>query len=160
MRIGSIARVTSHGCAARFMQTDWQTGEMSTMDQAQLLQAWTLLTAIIVRQSPFAQIMIVVGTAFFAVMAIEGIRTSILAMRRGHSQPRALAIPDSPPPAAVVSDVPVARLSTTRSIPRPVTRSAKKMRAAAFAPEKRLTPAYRQASRMSSRDDPPKTTSF
>ncbi len=43
---------------------------------------WHLVLAIISRQAPFVQVMSWTGAVFFLVMAIEGIRSSILAMTR------------------------------------------------------------------------------
>jgi hypothetical protein len=133
---------------------------MPTMDHAQLLQVWNLLTAIVERQTPFVQIMITVGTAFFIVMAIEGVRTSLLAIRRGHSEPPASAKPDSAPPAAAANDVAVTRSYSARGTPRPVARPVKKIHLGALASERRLTSAIRRIPRSNSRGDSPETTSF
>lgn len=48
------------------------------------MDVWHLVGAIVARQPPFLQIMSVTGAAFFVVMALEGVRTSILAMWRAH----------------------------------------------------------------------------
>ena len=45
---------------------------------------WHLVSAIVVRQQPFTQIMMATGAVFFAVMALEGIRTSLASMWRAH----------------------------------------------------------------------------
>lgn len=52
------------------------------MHHAGLTEVWNLLRVIVARQAPFSQIMIAVGAAFFVVMAIEGMRASVLAMKR------------------------------------------------------------------------------
>ena len=56
----------------------------SAMHSAGWIDVWHLVTAIVVRQQPFTQIMIVTGTVFFAVMALEGIRTSLVSIWRAH----------------------------------------------------------------------------
>ena len=54
------------------------------MHSAGWIDVWHLVTAIVVRQQPFTQIMMATGAVFFAVMALEGIRTSLVSMWRAH----------------------------------------------------------------------------
>ncbi|HEY4944227.1 MAG TPA: hypothetical protein VII56_22560 [Rhizomicrobium sp.] len=58
------------------------------------LDVWHLVLGIVARQSPFAQIMVATGAVFVVVMAIEGLRTSLLAIWRAHK-----AVPGLPPSA-------------------------------------------------------------
>lgn len=60
------------------------------------LDVWHLVLGIVARQSPFAQIMAATGAVFVLVMAIEGLRTSLLAIWRAH---KALPLSGPPPPA-------------------------------------------------------------
>ncbi len=132
------------------------------MEHAQLTQVWDLLAAIVARQTPFAQIMITLGTAFFIVMVIEGIRTSILAMRRGHEEPRAPSKTDSSPMAAPANDALATRLHAARAISRPAARPLRKLQVAAspVSLAKRLTPAIRRIPHGNSKEHSPETTSF
>lgn len=63
------------------------------MNTAGWLDVWNLVCAIVARQSPFVAIMIATLGVFAVVMALEGVRTSLLAIWRGHKQPPALAPP-------------------------------------------------------------------
>ncbi len=87
------------------------------MDKAGWTDVWHMIVAIVARQPPFLAILMVLGAVFVAVMALEGLRTSLLAIRRAHrgapsamaEKPVALAAPapavnrrspDFPQPAA------------------------------------------------------------
>jgi hypothetical protein len=54
------------------------------MNTAGWLDVWHMVLVIVARQPPFAQIMFATGAVFVAVMALEGLRTSLLAIRRAH----------------------------------------------------------------------------
>ena len=58
------------------------------MSHAGLIDVWHLLLAILARQTPVIQIMIVEGAVLFAVMAAEGVRSSILAMLKPVHMPQ------------------------------------------------------------------------
>ena len=70
------------------------------MDKAGWIDLWHIALAVIARQPPFAAIMIVTGVAFVAVMAIEGTRTSLVAIWHAHRTPPALERPKQAPGAA------------------------------------------------------------
>ncbi|HXC55956.1 MAG TPA: hypothetical protein VNU97_11725 [Rhizomicrobium sp.] len=63
------------------------------MASAGWAQVWHLVAAIVARQPPFLQIMIATGAVFVAVMALEGVRTSLLAMWRAHRTAQHLPAP-------------------------------------------------------------------
>ncbi len=69
-------------------------GAVVGMSTAGWLDVWHLVVAIVVRQPPFAQVMFATGGVFLAVMALEGIRSSVAAMWRAHKQ-----VPLAPPQA-------------------------------------------------------------
>jgi hypothetical protein len=56
------------------------------------LDVWHMVLGIVARQPPFAQIMFATGAVLVAVMALVGLRTSLLAIWRAHKA--------APPPAA------------------------------------------------------------
>jgi hypothetical protein len=133
---------------------------MSAMAHAGLIDVWHMLRSIVERQSPFAQIMIAVGTAFFIVMAIEGIRTSILAMHRG-ADAGSLPLPPETNPrpmAAPADEASVSRGYLTKPMLRPAARPLRKPRPVTVA--KRLTPAIRRSDRINSGEYSAETTSF
>ena len=68
------------------------------MSAAGWLDVWHMVTAIVARQQPFTQIMMATGAVFFCVMALEGIRTSLIAIRRAHR-----AVPAALPPKEPLS---------------------------------------------------------
>jgi hypothetical protein len=135
-------------------------GGMSAMAHAGLIDVWRMLRAIVERQTPFAQIMITVGTAFFIVMAIEGIRTSILAMRRGAEAGNRPVPPEtnSPPMAARADQAKGSRIYATKTMLRPAARPLRKSRPVTVA--KRLTPAIRRSDKINSSEYSADTTSF
>jgi hypothetical protein len=71
------------------------------MNKAGWVDVWHLVLAIVARQPPFTQIMIATGAALAVVMAVEGLRTSLLAIWRAHR------IPAPPPPAVDRTTAPV-----------------------------------------------------
>ena len=94
------------------------------MDKAGWLDVWHLVAAIVSRQPPFTAIMCVIGAAFSVVMALEGVRTSLLAIwhahRRADTPARVVqkpAIVTAPAPLAVApADVPVSRSFSPRRV--------------------------------------------
>jgi hypothetical protein len=136
-------------------------GRISAMDHAGLIDVWNLSGAIVARQTPFAQIMITVGAAFFVVMAIEGIRTSILAIRNAAviappvtGSRMNLQEPDIKPDRA-------ARLFAARPVSRPPARPVRKAaRITPVASAKRLTLAIRRQPRLDSSGHSTEATSF
>jgi hypothetical protein len=72
------------------------------------LDVWHTVLAIVARQPPFAQIMIATGAVFVAVMALEGIRTSLLAIRHAHKTVPAPAPHEALPPEPVTLAMPAA----------------------------------------------------
>lgn len=128
------------------------------MANAGLWDVWNLLRAIVARQTPFAQIMIITGTALFIVMAVEGVRTSILAMRRGadgFAQPQQA---NSPPMAAPADVASVARVYAAKPMLRPAARPLRKLRPVSVA--KRLTPAIRRSDKINPAANSVETTSL
>jgi hypothetical protein len=133
---------------------------MSAMAHAGLIDVWHMLRAIVERQTPFAQIMITAGTAFFIVMAIEGIRTSILAMHRG-AQAESIPVPperNSPAMSAPAGETAVSRIYATKPMLRPAARPLRKLRPVTVA--KRLTPVIRRSDKINSSAYSSETTSF
>ena len=57
------------------------------MNTTGLPELWHSALAILSRQQPFAQIMIVTLAALFVVMALEGFRSSLRAIWHGHRAP-------------------------------------------------------------------------
>jgi len=116
------------------------------MDHAGLMDVWNILRAIVARQMPFAQIMIAAGAVFFIVMAIEGVRTSIVAIRTSPAEPKAQTKTYTSAVAEPAEDGPVTRLyagiSSTRQAARPV-RNFRRI-ALPVVTAKRLTPAIRR----------------
>ncbi len=100
------------------------------MNKAGWVDVWHLALAVVSRQPPFVQIMCATGVVFIAVMAVEGLRTSLVAIWRAHrsapapaparSEPVALAAP------AAIADAPASRAFSARSVPRAAATSARK----------------------------------
>jgi hypothetical protein len=63
------------------------------MNTAGWLDVWHMVLAIVARQPPFAQIMFATGAVFVAVMALEGLRTSLLAIGHAHRPAPPLVLP-------------------------------------------------------------------
>jgi hypothetical protein len=72
------------------------------MHSAGWIDVWQLVAAIVVRQQPFTQIMMATGAVFFVVMALEGIRTSLVSMWRAH-RAVSLAPPKNTPQALAMA---------------------------------------------------------
>ncbi len=71
----------------------WRRGSrMSTW-----LDVWHMVLAIVSRQAPFTQIMVATGAVFVLVMALEGVRGSLLAIWRAHKAAPPLALPQDEP---------------------------------------------------------------
>jgi hypothetical protein len=81
------------------------------MHHAGLLEVWQMLRSIVAQQTPFLQIMIALGAAFFVIMAIEGMRTSALAIRRAASPAPSWDVAGSEAPAGAAD---VRRSALTR----------------------------------------------
>ncbi len=80
------------------------------MNTAGWLDVWHMVAAIVARQPPFWQIMLATGAVFLVVMALEGIRTSLLSIWRAHA--RGAAAMPAPPRAtahAMAGGAPVAK---------------------------------------------------
>ena len=84
-----------------------------------------MVLAIVGRQPPFAQIMFATGAVFVAVMALEGLRTSLLAIWRAHRPAPPLAMPAAALPAKIYS--PRALHAASRR-PKPLTLSPRQFR--------------------------------
>ncbi len=97
------------------------------------MDVWHLALAIVMRQPPFVQIMYATGAVFIAVMAVEGVRTSLAAIWHAHkfgasaapakAKPVALAAPASDGMAQV------SRAFSVRSVPRAAATPARKRKA-------------------------------
>jgi hypothetical protein len=106
------------------------------MHQAGWSDVWHMTLGIVGRQPPFLQIAIVTGVAFVLVMVLEGVRSSLVAIRAAHRA----APPLAPPPAEVVERAaPSLAPSSSRSFsaprviqaarrPKPLTVRARKFR--------------------------------
>ncbi len=100
------------------------------MDKAGWMDVWHLALAVAMRQPPFVLIMYATGAVFIAVMAVEGVRTSLAAIWRAHKsgapdapaepKPVALAAPASDPAA------PATRSFSAWSVPHAAATSARK----------------------------------
>jgi len=92
------------------------------MNDAGWIDIWHIAGAMLARQTPFVQIFAVTLAALFVVMAIEGFRTSIVAIRRGNRAVATVAPPSvtgaaealAPPAAKSFSLRPVVRASAKR----------------------------------------------
>lgn len=90
------------------------------MNTAGWLDVWHMALAIVARQAPFTQIMFATGAVFVVVMALEGLRTSLLAMWRAHKTAPAAPAPAAPQTGAATLAMPVpAPLSKTISLRAP-----------------------------------------
>jgi hypothetical protein len=115
------------------------------MNQAGLIDVWKLVVTILARQGPFEQIMIVVGAVLFVVMAIEGLRTSILAMRSGAIDPPERPGSETRAMAAQADGAPTTRLTAAMAPQRQAARPVRKTeRRPAPASKERLTTAIRR----------------
>ena len=94
------------------------------------MDVWHLVVAIVARQPPFIQIMYATGAVFVAVMAIEGLRTSLAAIWRAHRAGPVLAPPKAGPVAmaapASVADAPASRVFSPPRVPRAAATGARK----------------------------------
>ncbi|MBV9419620.1 MAG: hypothetical protein JO348_07595, partial [Alphaproteobacteria bacterium] len=68
------------------------------MISADLAKIWSIALAALMRQPPFIQILMVAVAALLVVMTIEGFRTSLIAIWRGHRPAPSLA-PNARPQA-------------------------------------------------------------
>lgn len=97
--------------------------------KAEWSDVWHLVTAIVARQPPMIAILFAAGALFVIVMAVEGVRTSLLAIWRGHLAPPAPLAPRKPDPIALAApaalSAPLSRGFTTRSVPRAAPRKRK-----------------------------------
>lgn len=91
------------------------------MHSAGWIDIWHIAIAILVRQSPFMQILMVTFAALFVVMAIEGLRSSLLAIWHNHRNPAALA-PRSRDETAVPPAAAGTKTFLFRPGPRPIVR--------------------------------------
>ncbi|MEJ0026661.1 MAG: hypothetical protein WDN01_11590 [Rhizomicrobium sp.] len=100
------------------------------MNKAGWVDVWHLVVAIMSRQPPFVQIMCATGVVFIAVMAVEGLRTSLAAIWRAHRAPPVPAPVKNEPVAlaapAAAADAPATRAFSVRSVPRAAATSARK----------------------------------
>ncbi|MEI9995367.1 MAG: hypothetical protein WDM91_12285 [Rhizomicrobium sp.] len=76
------------------------------MHEAGWVDVWHLALGVVGRQSPFVAIMIAAGAVFFLVMAVEGVRTSLLAIWHDHRAAPAHA-PPKEAPVALAAPAPV-----------------------------------------------------
>lgn len=84
------------------------------MHTAGWLDVWNLAMSIVGRQEPFVAIMLVTFGVFVVVMAIEGVRTSLLSIWHNlRSAPEAPAL--APPPAAPQEMASLAPAQQTRN---------------------------------------------
>jgi hypothetical protein len=71
----------------------WRRGSrMSTW-----LDVWHAVLAVVSRQAPFTQVMVATGAVFVLVMALEGVRSSLLAIWHAHKASPPLAMPREEP---------------------------------------------------------------
>jgi hypothetical protein len=103
------------------------------MDKAGWLDVWHLVAAIVSRQPPFTAIVMVIGAAFVAVMALEGVRTSLLAIWHAHRRGAAPA-PVEEAPVALAAPVPLAVAPVEVPLEVPVSRSFSPRRVSNAAP--------------------------
>jgi hypothetical protein len=100
------------------------------MSNAGWVDLWHMIVAILARQSPFVAVLMATGAVFVLVMAVEGVRTSLLSIWRGHrAVPISLEPPESEPlllatPAPPLN--PPARSFSVRSVPRAAATAARK----------------------------------
>jgi hypothetical protein len=91
------------------------------MHNAGWMDAWQIAGALLVRQPPFVQILVVTLATLFVVMAIEGFRTSMLAIWRGHQGP-AIATPPALGGSAAPSVTTIAKTFLFKPASLPVAR--------------------------------------
>ncbi len=118
---------------------------LAVMNKAGWLDLWHLAVTIVARQPPFVQILIAIGIVYVLVMALEGTRTSLLAIWHAHRTPVVL-----PPPAAqarpitLAAPAPVAapssRSFSAKSAARPAAGPARRPKSLAFAPRQFRAP--------------------
>jgi len=91
------------------------------MNKAGWVDVWHLAVAIVSRQPPFVQIMYATAAVFVAVMAVEGVRTSLAAIWRAHRAAPASAPPQEEPVVLAapspIAGAPVTRNFSVRSVP-------------------------------------------
>src|SRR5258707_15601581 len=97
------------------------------MDKAGWTDVWHMIVAIVARQPPFLAILMVLGAVFVAVMALEGLRTSLLAIRRAHrGAPSAMAEKPVALAAPAPFALPAARGFSVPRVPSAAATSARK----------------------------------
>ena len=67
---------------------------------ADLAKMWHIALALLARQTPFVQMLLVVTAALLAVMTIEGFRTSLIGIWRGHRPTPSLVLTSRPQAAS------------------------------------------------------------
>ena len=82
------------------------------MTQAGWSDVWHLAGGIVARQPPLIAILLSTGAVLFIVMAVEGLRTSVLSIWRAHRAPPQPAPRRAEPPAAATA----ASAATTASL--------------------------------------------
>jgi len=103
------------------------------MNKAGWADVWHLVLAIMSRQPPFIQIMYATGAVFIAVMALEGVRTSLAAIWRAHAAGPVPAPPKSEPVSMAaplsVSAGPVTRAFSAPRVPHAAATATRKRKA-------------------------------
>ena len=89
------------------------------MNTAGWLDVWHLVLAIVARQAPFTQIMFATGAVFVVVMALEGLRTSLLAIWHAHKNSHLLApTPRASTTLAMQAAAPLSKSFSVRAVAR------------------------------------------
>lgn len=112
----------------------------SAMNTAGWLELWHVAVGIVSRQQPFGAIMLVTAAAFVVVMTLEGIRSSLLAIWRGH---RAVPAPLAPPPAEPVElamPAPLRENISSGFAPRPAATPPRRRKALTLSPRQFRSP--------------------
>jgi hypothetical protein len=105
------------------------------MNSAGWIDIWHIAGAMLARQAPFVQILAVTLAALFVVMAVEGFRTSLIAIWRGHRSAPMLV-----PRAKATAMTPFAAPASKSFSFRPVSPAAPKRKALTANPRQFRTP--------------------
>lgn len=85
------------------------------MNTTGLPELWHSALAILSRQTPFMQIMMVTLAALFVVMALEGFRSSLRAIWHAHRTPQQMQTPGLDAPIRLASPAAPARRLTAKA---------------------------------------------
>ncbi len=110
------------------------------MHNAGWAEVWHLVLAIIARQPPFAQILLATGAVFVVVMAIEGVRASLIAIRQANAPSFSAEPSEKPVTLAMPGSVSLSKGFSVKPAARTAAPSARRPKPSALPPRQFRSP--------------------